>query len=162
LNDLSFDSINTNIISLKNSSIPFINARINAYKEILDLISFGSIDQSLHSIYTSSLLSTLNTYKDILQQISFDSIDQSLNSIYTSSLIPTINTYNTILNDLSFGSIEPYLNNLLNNNLTDIQVSLLGTINESVNIIIASSQEGISQVNDVINQINNIDINAIF
>jgi hypothetical protein len=77
-------------------------------------------------------------------------------------LIPTINTYNTILNDLSFGSIEPYLNNLLNNNLTDIQVSLLGTINESVNIIIANSQEGISQVNDVINQINNIDINAIF
>jgi len=104
----------------------------------------------------------LNQYKNILQQISFDSIDQSLNSIYTSSLIPTINTYNTILNDLSFGSIEPYLNNLLNNNLTNIQVSLLGTINESVNIIIANSQEGISQVNDVINQINNTDVNNIF
>ncbi len=79
--------------------------------------NLDSIDQSLNSIYSSSLIPTMNDYKDILQQISFDSIDQSLNSIYSSSLLYTLNDYKDILQQISFDSIDQSLNSIYNSSL---------------------------------------------
>ena len=181
------DSIESSLNSIYDTSLI---SQLTSYNDILDDISFSTIDTSLSNIINDTTIKNkASAYKIILEDISFQSIEISLNSIYDSSLITQLNSYKTILDDISFSSVVNSLNSIYDSSLIyqlnsyktileDISFqsiyqsldiiyddSLLypyTTINSDITTIIDKANEAIGHVYTIIGNINSIDINKLY
>ena len=181
------DSIESSLNSIYDTSLI---SQLTSYNDILDDISFSTIDNSLSTIINDTTIKNkASAYKIILEDISFQSIEISLNSIYDSSLITQLNYYKTILESISFSSIDASLNSIYDSSLIyqlnsyktileDISFQSIyqsldiiyddslsypyTSINSDITKIIDKANEAIGHVYTIIGNINSIDINKLY